>query len=1044
MRRWGWVGVGLWLWGLLGLAGRGRAEEGRTLPNPLPAHLEPAEVATNRLPRQWRFRADPQDLGEVDPSCRYFDPAYEDSPWEKVEATFPWKGDGAAWYRGDLWWEPVGRTPLLIGPIPGLGAASATVYVNGTRLQPQKGQSLREAVRAALVRGYNLVAIKVERWPNALPPPSGPEIGEVTWRFDGNGDPGSLTITQAEVRGNSRRPVGVRLRLLNPQGRVVAAAEYPPLHLPTRLTDPLRAELQELGRYRLELTVGKQTRRWTFHSLGLALLNGGATDRPVDLDPLLARVATEDRRHHALSLLAWLLEPSSQAAGPLARLREALAAGRLDFVAGGYGPCSVGEADGETLVRNLRYGRALVQSQLGVETPYFWSYDGSLSPRLPQLLRLGGYETCIRGGWAGRADLPEVSWSSPDGSSLRLWAGPSPYLPLRETVRRAVRQGRKVALALGTPCWEAADVAALAQEGIFLQRVSLAEYLAASRGLPVLRGDGPTAYPGWSGGTPPEVAAERAYRLAAVHLVAADNLLAAAGLWGLSSQGSPEEMDQLWRACLLSGGAHPSNGTGAQVAVDRLSAVQARAQEIIRAVAAALAQRVRRDREAVVVVNPLGWNRSGWVHVRIGEGPAFLATPNGVLTQQRMGEEDLLFWAEDVPAVGWRTYKLLRLPQALGSEGPQVQVQSWGMDYLLQNPYLRVAVSPDGRLSLQPRSRPPRTAQLNQLWVMKPASKRPEAPLSTARRPLNLDHYNTLPLGRMDLLESGPARATVRVVTALPGCSGASVEQRISLAAGARRVEVELSLYFPEAQAVGDPRFPAGSSGPYLPGLFVAFPCSRRADLVVDQAYCLVHQALRRVYYGAFPRLPFQHFTGRGLSLAAPDSGEFALLTHGLTHFFLIPDQGQQLLGLSLGTGFGPSGEVPYQGHYVLRYALFLPDPQGSQGEAYRQAQEAQVPLQGIVMEGGGGDLPEAMSCFSTGDPAAPITGVQFRDGRLAVRLIDLAERRRSLLFQCSFPLDGVTLAPTGEAPPTLGGTVRIDLLPGAVLEIQAQLGGAT
>jgi len=1033
---------------------------------PLPDHLEPAEVATNRLPQRWRFRADPQDLGEVDPSCRYFDPAYEDSTWEKVEATFLWKGDGAAWYRGGLWWAPAGRSPLLIGPIPGLADASSsrrkspasppTVYVNGNRIQPREGQSLREAVVAALVPGYNVLAVKMEHWPDALPRPSGPEIGEVAWRADANGGPVTLTITQAEVRRGSRRPLGVRLRLLSPQGRLVAAVEYPPISLPTRLMDPLRAELQELGRYRLELTVGQQTRRWTFHSLGLAVLNGGPMDRPVNLDPLLARVGQEGRKHHALSFLAWLLElpgrpfpgTSDTPAWPeesLARLREAVSAGRLDFVAGGYGPCSLGEADGETLIRSLRYGRALLQSRLGVETPYFWSYDGSLTPRLPQLLRLGGYGTCIQRERAGLAGWPEGSWRSPDGSSLRLWAGPSPYLSLREIARRAVRQGRKVALGLGqpsAPCWEAGEVAALAQEGIFLQRVSLAEYLAASRdaaGPPRLQGDSCLAYPGWTGGTPPEIAGESAYRLAAAHLVAADNLLAAAWLWGIPSQGSPEEMDQLWKAGLLCGKVPPSDGVGAQGALDRWNAVQARAQELTRAAAAALAQRVQRDREAVVVVNPLGWNRSGWVHVPIGQGPAFLATPDGVLTQQRVGEEDLLFWAEDVPAVGWRTYKLLRLPQALGSEGPQVQVQSWGMDYLLQNPYLRVAVAPDGRLSLQPRSRQPQTAQLNRLWVMKPASKRPSSPLSTARQPLHLDHYAAVPLGRMDLLESGPARATVRVVTVLPGYSGATAEQRISLAAGARRVEIELYLNFPEAQAVGDSHFPGGTSGPYVPGLFVAFPCSRRADLVVDQAYCLVHHSLRRVHYEAFPRLPFQHFTGRGLSLAAPDSGEFALLTHGLTHFFLIPEQDQQLLGLSLGTGFGPSGEVPYQGYHVFKYALFLPDPKGPEGAAYTQAQEAQVPLQGIVLERGSGDLPETMACFSTGDPAAPITGVQFREGQWAVRLVDLAERRRPLVFQCPFPLNKVTLAPTGEALLPLGGAVRIDLPPGAVREIQVQ-----
>lgn len=1090
-----WVGLGLcWLGGSAetgqGEAGSAGAAEVRPIPsnaagNLFPLHREPAAMVPNRLPKKWRFRADPQDLGDVAPARRYFDPAYDDSRWEEVDATAAWKGEGAAWYRGALWWNPTGRHPLLIGPIPGLQATASsrakppphhsapsdhiTVYVNGVHLQPPAGQSWQEAIAARLVPGYNLLAVKVEHWPNALPPPSGPEIGEVAWRADWSGDKVRLTIAQVEVHGGSPAPSNVRLQLLSPRKQVIGAVKYPAIYLPARLTDPLRAELAELGRYHLELTVGRRTRRWTFHSLGLCVLNRlgqEAQDGYLPLDNLLAQVAAEGHPHHVLSLPAWFLDPLGRqsrgsddglefptglAEETLARTREALAAGRLDCVGEGYGARRLGEYDGETLIRSLRYGKALLQSQLGMETPCFWSYDGSLTPQLPQLLLLGGYDTCLQGqtggdqgGFAGPA---EVSWRTPDGSSLPLWEGPYPGFSLEEIARRAVRQGRPVALGMGTsgpppvPCWEAAE--SLAQEGIFLQKVSLAEYRAALRSSvrpPVLAGDDQMAYPGWTGGTPPEIAAERAYRLAAAHLVAADNLMAAARLWGIPSQGSPEEMDRLWKACLLDGEAPSSNGNPSRGSGKRWDNVEARAQEIIRAAAAALAQRVRCERETVVVVNPLGWPRSGWVHVPIGPSPAFLATPNGVVTQQRAGEADLLFWAEDVPAVGWRTYKLLRLPQALEGEGPRVKVQARGMDYVLQNPYLGVAVSPDGCLSFHSKGRTLRAARWNQLWAMRPPSERPPARLSTPQEPLNLDYYATPPPGRMDLLESGPARATVRVITALPGYPGTTVEHRISLAAGARRVEIELHLNFSKARAVGDPSFPAGTSGPYIPGLFVAFPCSRRADLLVDQAYCLARHTLHCVNYGIFPRLPFHHCTTRGLSLAAPDTAEFALLTHGLTHFFLVPEQRQQLLGLSLGTGFGPSGEVPYQGHYVFKYALLLPGPKELPQAAYTQAQEVQVPLQGVVLEHGSGDLPEVMSCFSTGEAAVPLTGVQFRDGQLAVRLVDLTGICRTVTLRCPFHLTNVTLAPAGKAAPVLGGAVRIDLPPRAVREIRAQV----
>jgi hypothetical protein len=315
----------------------------------------------------------------------------------------------------------------------------------------------------------------------------------------------------------------------------------------------------------------------------------------------------------------------------------------------------------------------------------------------------------------------------------------------------------------------------------------------------------------------------------------------------------------------------------------------------------------------------------------------------------------------------------------------------------------------------------------------------------------------------MDVLENGPARATVRVVAALPTCPGAVVEQKVSLAAGARRVEIRLYLRFPEAQALGDRNYPGGSQGPYVPGLFVAFPCSRQADLIVDKAYCLARDTLRCGRRETLFQIPFRHCTTTGLSLAAPDTAEFALLTHGLTDFFLVPEQRQQLLGLSLGTGVGPHGskgareqgskgaeegnrgreepkEVPYQGEYVFEYALFLPTGKAALWEAYTQAQEAQIPLQGVVVGPGAGDLPDTASCFTTEDPSAPITGAQFRDGQLWVRFIDLAERRRTVTLRCPVDLADVTLAPPAEVPPTVGGTVRIDLPPRAVREIRARV----
>ncbi|MFC6678242.1 glycoside hydrolase family 38 C-terminal domain-containing protein [Nonomuraea ferruginea] len=154
---------------------------------------------------------------------------------------------------------------------------------------------------------------------------------------------------------------------------------------------------------------------------------------------------------------------------------------------------------------------------------------------------------------------------------------------------------------------------------------------------------------------------KQAQRAAEVAALDAERLSALAALLGLGRY-PHTALDKVWRQ--LAYGAHHDAITGSesdQVYIDLLTgwreAYDLAADARDRALDALMGQ-VAVDGRSVVVTNTLPFARDGLVRVRLGPGLR-VADPAGVEIPAVSEHGTLTFTARDVPATGWRTYRIV-------------------------------------------------------------------------------------------------------------------------------------------------------------------------------------------------------------------------------------------------------------------------------------------------------------------------------------------------------------------------------------------------
>ena len=219
--------------------------------------------------------------------------------------------------------------------------------------------------------------------------------------------------------------------------------------------------------------------------------------------------------------------------------------------------------------------------------------------------------------------------------------------------------------------------------------------------LPVARGDG-GGY--WEDGAGTDALSTATYRQDQTRAAAADALAALdAGI--NRALAFPLELSrEIWSNIALYGehtfvsyrgvGQPQHDEVVGQLAVKEGRATRAAAgiDEVMRRSLSQLADQIQTDGRNLIVFNPLSWKRSGLVRFQVDDETTLtdVATTQPVpyeVVEARDGYATIRFWAQDVPPLGYKVFRL--------GPGPVVQKEESATgDNVIQNKFYRVTLDP--------------------------------------------------------------------------------------------------------------------------------------------------------------------------------------------------------------------------------------------------------------------------------------------------------------------------------------------------------------
>ncbi|MFG1941828.1 glycoside hydrolase family 38 C-terminal domain-containing protein [Nonomuraea sp. NPDC048826] len=557
-----------------------------------------------------------------------------------------------------------------------------------------------------------------------------------------------------------------------------------------------------------------------------------------------------------------------------ADLRALLAEGRAELVGGTYNEPNTNLTGAETTIRNLVLGIGYQRDILGGDPRTAWQLDAfGHDPQFPGYLAAAGLtgSAWARGpfhqwgpisknfrvarGDAALMQFPsEFEWIAPSGRgvlthympahySAGWWMDSAPTLTdamtaVYELYRslKPVAATRNILLPVGTDytppnkwvteihrAWNARYVwprfvCGTPRDFLDAVRTEKSSFSPQSRDM----------NPIYTGKDVSYIDTKQAQRAAEVAALDAERLSALAALLGLGRY-PHTALDKVWRQ--LAYGAHHDAITGSesdQVYIDLLTgwreAHDLAADARDRALDALMGQ-VAVDGRSVVVTNTLPFARDGLVRVRLGPGLR-VADPAGVEIPAVSEDGTLVFPARDVPATGWRTYRIVEGPADAWQPlpGPVIENERW-----------RVAADParGGALASVTdlaTGRELLTGLGNELRLYEEYPQHPD---------MGEGPWHLMPTGRA--VGSGDAPATsVRaesspigqriVVTGQVG--EIAYEQTVTLLAGSNRVDFTTRvLSYTGADRLLRVRFPAHVEG--------ALPVSDVAGAVIGRGFAL-------------------------------------------------------------------------------------------------------------------------------------------------------------------------------------------------------------
>lgn len=509
-------------------------------------------------------------------------------------------------------------------------------------------------------------------------------------------------------------------------------------------------ELVDSGRRRRSEQIVDPAKRWTVYVVPHVHFDLGYTDYQAKVASVQSRVIDEaldlfslhpEFRFSMDGMWSFDQFTENRSADDKARAFAAIKAERL-FLPAQYSNELTGFASGETLIRSLypsanfsrEHGTPLNYANITDVPSYSWSYAS--------ILASAGIDELIAGSNNGRAPvllhghLDETSpfyWQGPDGQHVLLWYsrhyhqmwtifGLPPMLGAGEETLPLFLQmyGRPTYKASSTILYgsqvENTDLYPQQAELVeqwdkrfafpHLQYAGFHEALASvaaqfENDIPTVRGDGG---PYWEDGIAGDAYYAAMERETEARGPSAEKLATISSLANPRIAVNKDDFDAMWKNMVLmdehtwtsseSFSDDKNDEAVMQLAVKDSRAINAHdlADTLLRHTMADLADSIDTPAESLVVYNTLNWQRSAMVAVDIRNGLELVDSASGTkvpvsLTDRGEHTSKAHFWAENIPAAGYKTYLLRPAqaePSATAEPAPEV----------MENDFYRLTLDP--------------------------------------------------------------------------------------------------------------------------------------------------------------------------------------------------------------------------------------------------------------------------------------------------------------------------------------------------------------
>jgi len=401
--------------------------------------------------------------------------------------------------------------------------------------------------------------------------------------------------------------------------------------------------------------------------------------------------------------------------------------GKIEIADGEYLMADTMIPNGETLVREILFGKRYVREKFGVDVPVMWAADSfGYNAQLPQILVKSGYKYFAFRRGVDRDKPSEFWWQGLDGTKILAHWMPLGYragldlsaLDESFTILNSAATTHHILMPSGSgvtlPQPETSRVVKkwnrMHEDSKMKIARSVDFFRAVEKEAPNLESRSGELYCGKYSEVFPNVCSSRMW--IKQNLRKNENLLLACEKWATIAWllGIPYHTDELndsWKKILWGAFHDVTPGTGIdecyEEARDNFSHLEDHLPQTLWDLLSFISQSLQ-DREDVIVFNPISWEVRNWVEVELWLERGKVKRIAGLKSDQEEVEVEILEftrYADDsyqtvkigfvatVPALGYRTYKIMsRNPRGL--KRPKIKVKG----NRIQNQFFDVKVDP--------------------------------------------------------------------------------------------------------------------------------------------------------------------------------------------------------------------------------------------------------------------------------------------------------------------------------------------------------------